>query len=151
MKTRQLSSLLLFALLATSCGIGSTPGIDSPVTIAGVQLQIDSATIQDIYRTSMNEFSPKSQSDTLLVVQAEISITNDELELSDWDAEVRDENGAISEADFQMARSTVVDEEETNYLEWVFAVDKNADSFTLLLREAEIDLTPLLDNPSASQ
>ncbi|HEX9797805.1 MAG TPA: hypothetical protein VGA52_12525 [Anaerolineales bacterium] len=151
MKTRQLSSLLLFALLATSCGIGSTPGIDSPVTIAGVQLQIDSATIQDIYRTSMNEFSPKSQSDTLLVVQAEISISNDELELSDWDAEVRDENGAISEADFQMARSTVVDEEETNYLEWVFAVDKNADSFTLLLREAEIDLTPLLDNPSASQ
>jgi hypothetical protein len=99
----------------------------------------------------MNEFSPKSQSDTLLVVQAEISISNDELELSDWDAEVRDENGAISEADFQMARSTVVDEEETNYLEWVFAVDKNADSFTLLLREAEIDLTPLLDNPSASQ
>jgi hypothetical protein len=151
MKTRQLSSLLLFALLATACGIGSTPGIDSPVTIAGVQLQIDSATIQDIYRTSMNEFSPKSQSDTLLVVQAEISISNDELELSDWDAEVRDENGAISEADFQMARSTVVDEEETNYLEWVFAVDKNAGSFTLLLREAEIDLTPLLDNPSASQ
>jgi hypothetical protein len=144
-----LNILAIATLSMSAYACAATPGIDSPLTIDGNELQIVSAELSETYETiGGREYSPKSESDTLLIVKAEISADIDDIELSEWDAAIRDENGRIDDAGMRGKFSGTVDEESGIFLEWLFAVDEDAQSFTLLLRDQQIDLEKMLESSS---
>jgi hypothetical protein len=133
--------VILIVLGVTACS--SSPGIESPITIDGTDFQITSASIQESYQGT---YRPNSDNDAFLIVLAEISSTEDDVDFSDWAPEVQDENGRIDSVSISYELSGTVNGQEGDFLEWAFVVDKDAQSFTLVMREYEIVLDSILED-----
>lgn len=120
--------LLTLLLLLVACG--GTPGIDSPVDIDGVQIQLLSAELADTLDLGTQGLKPSSAGDTILSVEASSSIDNPQIKVS-----VTDENGRVEPP--PVVQSISADGEYS--VTWSFIVSKSAKNFTLNL-PGEINL-----------
>ncbi len=143
-------SLVTTLVVVLAACSGGTPGVESPIDIGGVDVQVESTRIQDSYSTGQSEYSAKSRSDTLLVVRAEVSASTDDFDPDGWNVRVQDQIGRMSEPDLRIATTGVVGGVEQHSLTWLFAVNRNSDHFTLLLLDRQVDLAPLLDEDPAT-
>jgi hypothetical protein len=128
----------------------STPGIGSPIMIDGTEFQVTSASMQDSYRVANEEYSPASGYDAFLIVEAETPPTGVDVEISDWEVQVQDENGRIDDPSITRVVSGIVDTQEGNFLEWAFVVYKDAQSYTLVIQGYEIVLDSILETESSA-
>ena len=71
----------------------STPGIDTPITVEGVQVQLTSATRQDSYKSATGTHRPRQASDELLVIEATLSGATDAQKILAWKPFTIDETG----------------------------------------------------------
>jgi hypothetical protein len=112
-------------LLTAGC---SAAGVNSPLAVGDVKLQITQVTWHDSYVIDEAEhrrtLTPQATTDTLMVVRAKIvSGTADvNLEVSVLDANGRTDKPTV------ITQSTSNGEET---IEWLFAVSKSAPSYTL--------------------
>jgi hypothetical protein len=139
--------ILALVLGVAGCG-GGTAGVDAPIIIDDVAVQVVSAQMQDSFSTGGTEYSPRDSGDALLVVKATIDSPIDEVDTDDWNIRVEDSGGRNSDTDLRIARSGVINGEEERSLTWIFAVGRNAEQFTLWLRDQPVDLAPLLSSQS---
>lgn len=138
-----LISLTLFVLSACN----SATSIDS-ITIDGIDLQVISASLHESYMIGAQEYSPRSSSDLLLLVRAKISDTDSELDLSNWEAQVQDESGRVSNSDISSKITGTIEGQEGTFLEWFFVVDRNVKEVTIIIRDHELDISPILNQSS---
>jgi hypothetical protein len=94
------------------------------------------------------EYSPRSSSDLLLLVRAKISDTDSELDLSNWEAQVQDESGRVSNSDISSKITGTIEGQEGTFLEWFFVVDRNVKEVTIIIRDHELDISPILNQSS---
>ncbi|MEX1207829.1 MAG: hypothetical protein WEE36_04365 [Acidimicrobiia bacterium] len=139
--------ILTLVLGVAGCG-GGAAGVDAPIIIDDVAVQVVFAQIQDSFSTGGAEYSPRDSDGALLVVRATIDSPIDAVDTDDWNIRVEDSGGGTSNADLRIAQSGVIDGEEKNSLTWVFAVTRDADPFTLWLRDQSVELAALLSAPS---
>jgi hypothetical protein len=123
------------------------PGIDAPLTVEGIPLQVSSVTRQATYEVSFQQkFVPRFPTDECLIVKATIQ-TNDPKKLGEWKVSVTDENGRES---FPNMTSTEMDAQGTpKALMWLLVVAKASRSFTLHLPGQIVQLDTLLVSPAA--
>lgn len=122
--------IFLFALLFLLAACGSTKGIDSPIEVDGVQIQLLSAELTDTLDLGTQRLNPSFAGDTLLSVEASSSIDNPQIKVS-----VTDENGRVDTP--AVVQSISADGEYS--VTWIFGVSKSAKNFTLNL-PGEINL-----------
>jgi len=121
------------------------PGINAPVTIQGLQLQLSAAYTQDEYTLIVQTLSAALPESTLLVVEAR-GLSGDVGQAKAWsdnnEVWAADELGRTSPP-YVTATGTLMGEE--NKIVWVFEVAEEAQALKLHLPEGnEIDLAPLL-------
>jgi hypothetical protein len=146
-------------LLLTGCGWAQSllpaaaptpvPGIDAPLTVEGIQLQVISIARQDTYEvSSQQEFVPNSPWDECLIVEASIK-AYDPQKAQGWEVSVTDENGRESKSNLT---STETDASGVaKGIMWLFVVATDARSLTLHLLDGQsIQLDTLLASSSAS-
>ena len=75
--------------------------------------------------------------------------STDDFDPDGWNVRVQDDTGRMSDPDLRIATTGVVGGVEQHSLTWVFAVGRESDHFTLLLRDRQVDLAPLLDEDPA--
>ena len=138
--------LLIMLVVLSLFGCSSAPGISSPVTIDGVELQVISASLHESYRIGSQEHTPRSSGDLLLLVRATISGPDTDVDLGDWKAQVQDAAGRVSNSDIQSKMTGTIEGQEGTFLEWFFVVDRFAENLTLNLRDQEIELSSLLES-----
>jgi hypothetical protein len=138
MTTKQKTFLVCILMLSiglSGCA-AKVEGIDTPIEVGDIQLQVTSATTQDTYYTGDQRMDPASAADTILVVEASVSAAPDDLLVS-----VTDENGRTDSPSVRQTRT--MSDEIT--MTWLFGVSKTAQSFTLNLpSEIAIPLDSLL-------
>ena len=148
MKFKVLICVCLFTFLIfimQGCNPAAVVGIGKPITIDGIDLSVTSVTRKSEFSAGGQVSRPSSSSDIILIVKADVSAGNEEVKEKGWKFSVVDENGRIDTPSITSFMSgTINGEENKNVLELVFAVDKNSDSFTLMLPENEIVLDSLL-------
>jgi len=126
MNTKQKTFLVCILMLSfglSGCA-AKVKGIDSPIEVGGIQLQVTSVTTQDTYDMGDQRMEPASSADTILVVEASVSEATDDLVVS-----VMDENGRTDSP--SVTQTKTMDDEIT--MTWLFGVSKSAESFTLNL------------------
>ena len=145
--------IMLFVFILQGCkgagisGILETKkidGIDKPVTINGIDFLVTKVTITDKYGAGSQETKPKYPGDILLIVQADVSTGYEEVKKYDWKISVVDDNGRNSVPGQTSFMSGIIDGESKNVMTLIFAVDKNSNSFSLLLPENSIVLDSIL-------
>jgi hypothetical protein len=119
-------------------------GIDKPVTINGIDYLVSKVARTDTYGAGSQATKPKFSGDILLIVQADVSANNDEVKKHNWKISVVDENGRESVPGQTSFMSGIIEGESKNIMTLIFAVDKNSNSFSLLLPENTIVLDSLL-------
>lgn len=126
MKTKQ-TYILIFILslmfLLSACG-GKVTGIDSPLEVGDVQLQITSVKLQNTVDIGQQVLHPASAEDTILSITATTSTENPDLKVSVTDKGGRTDTPSVTESTFRKDKST---------LTWYFGVSREADSFILQL------------------
>jgi len=123
----------------------SNPGIDTPITVEGVQVQVTSAKRQASYTSVGRTHRPTRASDELLVIEATLSGGTDSQPILKWQVFTIDETGR---KDVPGVSSVTSDKDERpTKATWVIAVAKTSRSFILHLPgDKTIDLAPLLSS-----
>jgi hypothetical protein len=136
MSKSKLALLILIVLLLLLAGCGGTQGIDSPIEVDGVELQLVSAELADTLDMGSQELRPSSAGDTILSVKASSSVDNPQIKVS-----VTDESGRVDTPSVVQSESASGEYSVT----WIFGVSKSAKSFTLMLPgEIKLKLDSLL-------
>jgi hypothetical protein len=118
-------------------------GIDAPLLVDGLELQLTSADRRDRWVADLDGsvYRPSAQHDELLIVAGEVTGSVDAVQ--DWEVSITDSGGRTD--DPGVTTTTATEGESSGEVEWVFVVARTAQSFTLNLPDGEaIDLTPLL-------
>jgi hypothetical protein len=118
-------------------------GIDAPLLVDGLELQLTSADRQDRWVADLDGsvYRPNTQHDELLIVAGTVTGSVDVLQT--WEVSITDSGGRSDDPGVTSTTST--EGESGGEVEWVFVVARNARSFSLNLPGGEtIDLTPLL-------
>ena len=135
---------MFFIFIIQGCNPTGIVGIDESITIDGIEFSVSSVVRKNEYSAGGQVSKPKSSADIILVVQADLSAGNEEVNPHEWSFSVVDENGRIDKPDISNFMSGIIDGESRNVLELIFGVDKNSDSFTLILLDNEIVLDSLI-------
>ncbi len=121
----------------------STPGIDTPITVEGVQVQLTSAARQDSYKSATGTHRPRQASDELLVIEATLSGATDSQKILAWKPFTVDDTGRKDVPGISTVTSDK-DKRPTKAI-WIIAVAKTARSFTFHLPgDKTVNLAPLL-------
>lgn len=118
------------------------PGIDEPVIVEGLELQIASADLADSYTSEFSQevFRPTSPQDTLLVVAGTVDGTVEDVH--DWKVRVTEDQGER----IKPGLTSTTTEGSSAEVEWVFVVSKSAGSFVLNLPGGvTVDLTSVVN------
>ena len=138
MNTKQITFLvciLMLSLWLSGCA-AKVKGIDTPIEVGDIQLQVTSATTQDTYDMGDQRMEPSSAADTILVVEASVSESPVDLVVSVTDDNGRTESPSVTQTKTMSDEITIT---------WLFGVSKTAQSFTLNLPgEIAIPLDSLL-------
>jgi hypothetical protein len=122
----------------------STPGIDTPITVEGVQLQLTSAKQQSNYQSATRRYKPTKATDIFLVIEGEVDSGNLQ-SISKWGAYVTDEDDRQSKP--SITTFSAPKDDKPGRVVWVIVVSRSSQSFTLHLPdEQEIDLGPILES-----
>ena len=140
--------LLIILIVLSLFGCSSAPGISTPLTINGIELQVISASLHKSYMIGSQEYSPSASGDLLLLVRAQLTSSGEDIDLGDWKAQVQDGNGRISNSDIQSKITGTIEGREGTFLEWFFVVDEDAQQLSLNIGEHEIDLSSILNKGS---
>ena len=127
--------ILMTALLMGCGGAGAVPGIDSPLTVGDVELQITSATKQESYSVSFDQkLEPGEKGDLILAVEAAVISGHADMDVvRGWGVSVEDEDGR--EDTPGMTQTGTMNGEEK--IVWVFAVLADSQSHTINLPEGK--------------
>ncbi len=112
------------------------PGIETPVTIEGIDVTFVRAEKRDWFRTFLDEtVRPSSSLDTFLIVDAEVPPSQYNWDkISDWSITLNDNK-----------EPTIIQGSDSGALTWVFVVRKAETVFILNLPNGEkVDLQPIL-------
>lgn len=127
--------VLSLVILLAACA-GKIQGIDSPLEVDGVQIQLTSAKLQDSMELGTDTYQANSAGDTILSVTASTSENNPPITVS-----VTDENGRVDVPSITQSETGG----GASTLTWMFGVSKSGGSFTLNLPgEVDIPLDSLL-------
>lgn len=125
MKAKQIFILIFtlsLVILLSACG--GVKGIDSPLEVGEVQIQITSAELQDTLDLGSQTLRPSSAGDVILSVTSSTSTENPAIEVSVTDENGRSDTPSVTQSTTSEGKST---------LSWYFGVSKSAKSFTLHL------------------
>jgi hypothetical protein len=147
--SRELTFLPFFLILFGLTSCGGSVGIDKPISYKERQVIITSAQVTDTYSFASRTFRPESKTDSILVLKAEVSPPEEEINLSSWMAKVVDESGRTDRPAASGTQQGIIEGEQKLIIEWIFTVSSDAQSLTLLLGEHEIDLKGLISDESS--
>lgn len=126
----------------------SIPGITVPLTVEGVEFQLTSATLEEVYESGGQEYKPTSATDIFLIVKMKVNQSTEEaMKTFNQNVVVHDENGrkngpGITQIQFK--------DGQVKEGAWVFVIAKSSRAFTVELPgEHKIRLETLLkeENP----
>ena len=118
-----------------------TPGIGSPITAEGIQVQVTSVTRKSSYVSGTRTSTPSLPGDELMIIEAKVS-RGDTQTFTNWKVYVTDENGRQGSPGITTTTSATGG--SVDKVTWIIAVSKTSRAFTLHLPgEQTIDLTPL--------
>jgi hypothetical protein len=165
---QQIAGLILIVLSSTGCAGAETEaiatsevptatrvtptatptpirGIDIPLSVQGIELQISSVTQQDTYQTSAGQtFEPVAANDVFLIVESAV-LSGDVEGILDWCVSITDDKGR--ETTPGLSTTTRSDSGRGNSVTWLFVVTRASRLFTLHLPDEQtISLDPLLRN-----
>ena len=136
--SHQMLGLILIVLMQVGCGgilpglTAHVPGIDEPVTVEGVEVQLSSATKQDSYEIGTQQFSTDSSETTILVIEAAVKAKEADVP-TEWNVSIVDNNsGEVSRP--QVTSWETIRDGPTEVI-WIFVVQQTANSLTLQLPE----------------
>lgn len=145
MKKRLVSSilLLLVVLLIQGCGNSRVAGVDFPKEIDGIDFTVTGLESMYEWKVGNQVTKPRSSDDIILVVTAKISAGHQEMQEKGWEYEIIDENGRTDVPGVTSFSTTTRNGKDEYGIELIFGVDKNAESFKLVVDDVEIVLDSL--------
>ncbi len=140
--------LLIMTILLASCSqlglnqLGTLKGIDEPIALDGYQVQVISLEFMENIGMGSQSYSPRLPWETFLRVNFETDASSDELENQQWNIELEDNTGYYHSPSIRGIVSFEAEEKNTG--DWVFAVNRDAEAFTLHINDQEIVLDSLV-------
>jgi|GEM_PF-3526446 len=117
------------------------PGIDIPVIVNGLDVQITSARFEESYKAMDRTFRVSKTGEILLVVKG-FCLTSDMGKTKNWKVTITDELGNSKPSSITVTST----KDERLELTWVFVVSKNSNTFTLHLPGGQIiDLSTIFN------
>jgi len=148
LKKRRVSSILILSvvLLFQACGNSGVAGVDFPLKIDDIDFTVTDLETMYEWKVGSQVTKPRSSDDIILVVTAKISAGHQEMQEKGWEYEIIDENGRTAVPGVTSFSTTTRDGKEEYSIELVFGVNKNAESFKLVVQDNEIVLDSLMKN-----
>lgn len=148
LKKRLISSILLMlvVLLIQGCGNSRIAGVDFPMEIDGIDFTVTDLETMYEWKVGSQVTKPRSSDDIILVITANLSAGHQEMQEKGWEYEIIDNNGRTDVPGVTSFSTTTRDGKEEYSIELVFGVNKNAESFKLVVQDDEIVLDSLMKN-----
>ncbi len=113
------------------------PGIDLPIAVSGVEVQVTGARLQESYMIADKTWKATKPGEILIVVEGYVQTTNMDKTKS-WSVEITDENDNLKSCAITITHT----KDDHLEKEWICAVDKTSKNFIIIFPGGQkIDLS----------